>query len=881
MDFRKRFPLRLWRPDVGDEVDAELEFHLAMRQRELMAQGMTEAQARRAALDRFGDYRRARRECRAIGFQRERRMRLFQYISELRQDAAFSVRQMLAAPGFTLVAVATLALGIGATTAIFSAVHAVVLRPLPLADPDALVMVQSGWREGRMSVAPSHYLHMAEEQTAFAAVAAVAWANFTLAREDGAERVVGARATGQYFDVLGVPPALGGVFGDAHDAPGRGDVVVLSHRLWTRLFGADPSIVGRQIPVNQRPHTVLGVMPPALDFADTSEELWVPMAFTAEERERRGNHYLAVYGRLRDGVSVRQADEQMNLMIARRLERWPDESPERTMHATSLMEVYVGSYPERLFVLFQAVGLVLLIACGNVSNLLLARGATRARELALRSALGAGQGRLVRQLFTESLVLGALAAAAGIALAYGFITLILAFGPPAVPRLDQTRIDGVVLLFAVLLALASSLVFGLLPAWRASRTDVNAALKDGGRGAGARGGRDLVRSALVTAEVALALVLLVGAGLLIRSAIELQRVDLGFDPRGVFTGRVLISEAKYGTPAARLGISQEIEQALAAIPGVTTAALASRVPGTPGFSNGLTPEGVEPTLANITQSDGFMITPGYFTAMRLPIVRGRAFTDADRDGSQQVVILNETAARRMWPGEDALGKRLTGSLPTPGTVVGIAADVRAGGMAAPVLPAFYIPLAQLDAEAWGWAPTLYVVARTAGDPAAIGPTARRAIAATDPGIPLFAVQTMEDRMAQTIETERFNTLLMALLGAVGLVLAAVGIYGVIAYFAAQRTSEIGIRLALGATRAHVVGLIVRQAAVPVAAGVALGAVGAVYASHTLAAQLVNVQATDPATFAVVAACLSIVALAAAWVPARRAARLDPTRALQA
>lgn len=406
MDFRRRFPLRLWRPAVDEEVDTELEFHVAMRSRELMARGMSETQARAAALDRFGDYRRTRHECRAIGHQRETRMRVVQYFAELRQDAAFAIRQMLAAPGFSLVAVATLALGIGATTAIFSAMNAVVFRPLPVPEPDQMTVVNSGWGGGLMSVAPAHYFHLAEEQTAFQAIAAVERRSFTLAREEGAERLLGARATGGYFNVFQVQPAIGRVFGAAEDEPGREQVVVLSHRLWTRQFGADPAIVGHDISLNQQPHTVIGVMPPSFDFSSGREDLWVPMAFTSERKGVRTSHYLTVYARLKDGVSLSQASAQMPLIIQRRLAAWPDESAERTLHVTPVVEQFVGDYRERLFALFAAVACVLLIACGNVSNLLLARGATRARELAVRSALGAGQGRLVRQLFTESLLLG-------------------------------------------------------------------------------------------------------------------------------------------------------------------------------------------------------------------------------------------------------------------------------------------------------------------------------------------------------------------------------------------------------------------------------------------------------------------------------------------
>jgi putative ABC transport system permease protein len=865
---------------VDHEVDEELEFHLEMRRRELIGAGLSDAEARRAAVERFGDLTRARRECRAIGHQREQHMRLSQFLSELRQDIVFAARQMLANPGFSLVAILTLALGIGSTTAIFSVVNAVVLRPIPVPAPERLVVVNSGWRDGLMSVAPAHYLHLAAEQQAFAAIAASERGNFTIARNEGAERILGARATGEFFTVFGLPAALGRVFGPQEDAPGRDGVVVLSDRLWRRQFGADPSVVGRELAVNGRLHTVIGVMPPAFDFARDREELWVPMAFSAERRMNRANHTLTVYARLKEGISLQAAATHMPAIIQSRIRALPDESPDRTLHVTLLMELFAGDYRERLFVLLAAVGLVLLIACGNVSNLLLARGAVRARELAVRGALGAGQGRLVRQLFTESVLLGLIAAAAGVLIAHALIQLVIGFGPAEVPRLEQAGIDRRVLAFAVLLSLASSVVFGLVPAWRAAGTDVQSTLRDAGRGAGARGPRDIVRSALITAEIALALVLLVGAGLLIRTAIEMQRIDVGLNPSGVFTGRVLIPASKYREPADLLRLTQEIEEGVRRIPGVTGAAIASTVPFVRGFSNGLLPEGKALDLRNITQSDGVMVTTDYFGMLSLNIAEGRGFTAQDRMGTPPVVILNRTAARLMWPGQQALGKQLTSANPMgPTEVIGIVEDVRLGGPSEPAPPTFYVPYAQMNGEAWAWSRAPYVIARTTGDPGALGPAVRQVIANLDRGIPLYSTMTLEERMSSTIETARFNTVLLGILAAAGLTLSAVGIYGVIAYFAAQRTSEIGIRIALGATRADVVRLVVRQATFPVLAGVALGAAGAVVATHAIAAQLVNVTPTDPVTFVAVSALLLAVALAAAVIPARRAARLDPSRAL--
>ena len=882
MDVRKRFPLRLWRPSVDDEVDEELEFHLAMRRREMRDRGMNEADAGRAALDRFGDLRRARRECRAIGHRRERQMRVLQYVSELRQDAAFAVRQLLASPAFTLIAVLTLALGIGATTVVFSAIHAVVLRPLPVDEPERLVIIHEGWRENPSAVSASIFLDVASEGGAIETAAARQLAGFSVAREQGAERVLGARVSGRYFDVFGVQPLLGRTFGPDEDVPGRDQVVVLGHRFWTQQFGGDRSIVGREITLNNRPHTVVGVMPASFDLTAFSEAFWVPIAFTPERIARRDEHYLEVFGRLRPGATMAEASGQLAALMARRLKMYPDEDPERWLRPSPLHAQFVGEYRERLFVLLGAVAFVLLIACGNVSNLLLARGATRSRELALRGALGAGTGRLIRQLLTESAVLGLVAAVVGVAVAHVLTGALISLTPQGVPRLEEARIDLTALAFTTALSLLASTIFGLVPAWRAARTDVNSALKDGTRGSGSGPVRDRVRSTLIAVEVALALVLLVGAGLLIRSAMETQRVDVGFRPEGLFTGRFQLPEVKYREPAQLSLAAQRIEEAVRAIPGVTSAAVTHNIPTVGTFNNGLLPEGKALALENVIQSDGVFVSPGYFATLGQPIVRGRGFTDSDRAGSQLVVIINETAARQMWPGADPIGKRLTSASPEgPSTVVGVAADVHSGGPSAPVPPTFYVPLAQLERIAWNWTTgALFIVARTEGEPAALQPAIRAAVSRIDPTVPLFATATMEERMADTLRTARFNAMLLGSLSLVGLVLAAVGIYGVVAYFAAARTSELGIRMALGASRAAVLRLVVRQAAAPVLWGVALGAVGAVFTSRVIASQLVNVGTTDPLTFTAVAGALVSVALLAALIPARRAAAMDPTTALR-
>ena len=810
-------------------------------------------------------------------------MRLAQHLSELWHDAAFSVRQMIANKAFALVAIATLALGIGGTTAIFSALNAVVLRPLPIPAPDRVVSVWESWRgQGRGNVSAGNFVDMGVEQRVFRSWTAVSPATMTLARDERAERIVGVRASAGFFDVYGVAPALGRAFTAAEDEPGRNQVVVLSHGFWTRFFGADRAALGQAITLDARPYTVIGVMPASFDFTAGPDALWIPIAFTPERKAMHDEHYLFVYGRLRDGVSMQQANHQLAAIAANLRQRFPKDDADRELFATPLMDGIVGGARELLLVLLGAVSFVLLIACGNVSNLLLARGAARVREMAVRSALGAGQGRLVRQLLTESLVLSLVAALCGVGLARGLITLLLAYGPASLPRLDETALDTTAVTFAVLIAALSSIVFGLVPASRTAKTDINTALRGAQSGAGLRGSRDIVRSSLIAGEVALALVLLVGAGLLIRSGIEAQRVSPGFNPHGVLSARFSLPEVKYASADALLQATQAIEAQTAAVPGVRSAAVSSTVPGVGTFSNGLVPEGEASESRNVRQSMARFVSARYFEAMGLPILKGRSFNDTDRGGAPLVIVINQTLAHRLWPNLDPIGRRVNGSAPGGSkTVIGVVEDVRWRGPAGAIDPEFYQPLAQLDDMAWGWTGrTLFVLARTDADPTGLAAGVRGAVARVDPGVPLFGVGTMEDRMARTMATARFNAILLAVLGGVGLLLAAVGIYSVIAYLTTQRTAEIGIRLALGASRMSVLRLIVSQAAVPVAAGVLLGALGASLAARVLASQLVNITANDPLTFGAVAVILAIVALLAALVPARRAAALDPTRALR-
>jgi predicted permease len=888
MEFGKRLRSRIWRDSVEDEVDAEFAFHVEMRVRELVAAGMEESAAREAAIRRFGDIKRVNDMCRRIGRGRDRDMRRTEYLSELIHDVRFSVRQLLSNPGFTAVAVLTLALGIGATAAIFSAVHAVVLRPIPVPDPERIIAVYEDLRGNRSNVSAGNFVDGVQPVSVFSHVTAIQYSSFNLADAENTERVIGARTTAGFFDVFATAPVHGRVFTADEDQPGREHVVVLSHRLWSRQFASDPSIVGRTIRLNGRQYEVIGIMPQHFDLTAQSEQLWVPIAFTPERKATHDEHYLQVYARLKPDGTMQQALSELLRNAADLRVRFPRDDAELGFQVTTMMDELVGDYRRRLFVMLGAVGFVLLIACGNIANLLLARGAARAAELAMRAALGAGRGRIVRQLLTETAVLAVVAGAAGLALAWWGVRALVAAAPPGIPRLDQTAVDPVVLLFTLFVALLSAAISGLAPALRAARTDVQEVLKEGGRGAAAGGVRDRLRTGLIVAQLALTLMLLVGAGLLIRSAVALQRTAPGFQPAGVFTARFALPAGEYSEHERIIHAFGQIVEAARTVPGVTSAALTSQVPMGPGGNgNGLIPEGRPFRPESAINSRLRIVTPAYFETLQIPIVLGRALSENDGRGALKVMVISEALARAAFSDQDPIGKRIACCEPGPDgkgpdfkTVVGVAGDVRSRGLGEAPSPEFYLPAAQVPMEAWGWIQrNMYVVVRTSIEPAALNNPLRAALSPVVPGVPLFDTRSMEQRVGASIATARFNTLLLTILGAIGLVLAAVGIYGVIAYFVSRRTQEIGVRMALGATRRDVVALVAKQAGPPVILGIVLGITTSLPLARVLSTQLFGVRPPDPLTFAAVSCGLAIVAVLATLMPALRAASVDPTRAL--
>ena len=885
--FGRQLRSLIWKASVSDEVDAELAFHVEMRTREYIARGLEPELARAKALGRFGDIQRVNNTCRRIGEGRERDMRRAEWIHEVVQDARYALRQLARMPGFTAVAALTLAIGIGATTAIFSIVHAVVLRPLPFPEPERLVRIySSSSRRDDATVSAASFVAWRERAHSFAQLVPVEYRNFTLITGDRpAEQVTGERVSADFFPALAVRLLLGRPFSKDEDKVGQSNVVLLNEKFWRSRFNGDSSIVGKTIRLNAIDHVVIGVAPSAADVLSEDAKVWVPMAFTPDERVDSRKGYLSVFARLAPGVSMAQAQQEMSA-IAKRLETELEENKGNGVRIASLTDVYVGSYRSRLLVLLGAVAFVLLIACVNVANLLLARGASRGKEIAIRAALGAGRGRVLRQLFTESLVLACMGGVVGLMLAFWGVRLLKATAPSDVPRLDQAGLDLMTVAFALGATLVSSVVFGIVPALRTARPDLQGALREGGRGSGGIA-RDRVRHLLVAAEVSLSLMLLVGAGLLIRSGILLQRVEPGFTTSNIFTAWVALPPAQYESVESVRRAYDRILAEVRAVPGVQSAAAITVLPMTGlNASASFVAEGRADEPSNSITYNFRVATPGVFRTFGIPIKAGRDFDDRDVASAPCALLMNETGAKRTWPNESAIGKGIPGPRDSTGTpvmcrVVGVVGDAHDDGLREAVRPQIYFAAAQAPAAFWfAMQRSAFIVARSAGDPAAMKKPLQAAVARVDATLPMFDIRSMDERMSASLATGHFNTLLLTTLGVIGLVLAAVGIYGVVAYFVTQRTGEIGLRMALGATPGRVLQLVVGQGMRPVILGIVVGVGLAVVASRLLASLVFGIGTTDPLTFMLVPLVLGLVAFVASVVPARRATRVQPTKALQ-
>jgi putative ABC transport system permease protein len=803
------------------------------------------------------------------------------------RNLIYAARSLRRTPTLTIAVIVTLALCIGATTAIFSVTYAVLFRPLPFAAPEGLLIVRETWKGMEGSMSAGNWWDLKRNDRMFQYLVPMTGASVNLAGTETPENVTAARVGGDFFALLGVQPELGRAFLPEEDRPGAEGVVVLSDGLWRRRFGADPAVVGRDVRIDGVPHRVVGVMPRSLDYRLYDEELWLPIAFSPERLAEHDEHFLFVLGRLKPGVRLKEARSALAGTGRWLAEQFPKENRDRGLTAAPLVEELVRDYRPRLFVLFGAAAFVLLIACANIANLLLARATARSRETAIRAAIGAGRGHILRQALAESLLLAVGGGVLGVAAAYWGVAALIALGPADVPRLALARVDGPALGFALLVSLIAGLVSGLAPALRMAGQFPHEALKEGGRQGGG-GQRDRMRSALVVAEIALALVLLTGAGLMIRSAVALNNVDPGFDPSGVTIAHVSLPAAGYAAPEqvsrAFTRIAERLEQA----PGATAAGLVSAAPFEGGNDNGLVPEGRPLDISSAIQSDFRLVTPGYFQAMGIRLRRGRLFTADDRAGALRVMVINETLARQAWPGEDPIGKRVAccesdeKGGPMWKMVVGVVADVRARGLGEDVRPEFYLPMQQSPVAAWQWIDrTMTLALRTPGSPATVASAIRDAVWGVDRSLPVYDVGTMDELRVESIAATRFSTMLLSAFGGLALLLAAVGVYGVISYGVTQRTQEIGIRVALGADDRKVLGLVVGHAAALTGVGLVLGLTGALGLSSVIAGMLFQVSPTDPPTLAAGVVLLSFVALLAAVVPARRAARVDPAIALRA
>lgn len=880
--------LRFWGPDPAADVDDEFAFHIDARVAELVARGMSPAEARREALRGFGNIAAVKQVCTNIARGQERAARRGEWRTGWRQDLRSAIHQFRASPVLSAVVILTLALGIGATVSVFSVVNAVILRPLPFADSERIVFIREtslGGREGNASV--GHFHDWAGQGTVFEHTAAQQNASYNLG--DGEpERVSGARVTPGYFRVLEIAPAQGRYFTEADIGAGAA-VAVLGYGLWQQRFGADPSIVGRTIQINDEPHAVVGVAAPehTLTASPRAARLWTPLVFTPQERHNYASHAWTVLARLKPGVTREAAQADMERVTRGIAERHPKEMEGRSVAVRPAAEVILGGrFRSGFFVLFAAVVLVLLIGCVNVANLLLARAANRRREIAIRAAIGGSRWRIVRQLLTESLALAAAGGAAGVALAYAGVAVFVRFGPVNVPRLHDAGMQTDVLLFALLVTTTTGVVFGLAPALRAARADLLTALREGGRSAVAAT-RDRLRLALVVGEIALALVLLVGAGLLLRSAWELQQVPLGFNVRGSVVARVALPPQRYEDDAAVADAYRRMLDHLRGRPGIAAAGASTIIPLTGGqIGASVQIEGKPYAPATATSPDIRLVTDGYFEAMGMSLRRGRTLRPSDlAPGAAPVVLINERLAALEWPDADPVGRRLSTWTAVPGVpewreVVGVIGDVRTAGPDTPAQPEIFIPFTQPPAASWTYFQrSMSIVARAGDDPGPHAESLRQAVWSVDPTLPLFDVQTMESALAAWSAGTRFSTWLLSTLAGSGLLLAAIGIYGVVAYFVAQRRSEIGLRLALGATSRSIVMMVLRQGASLAAAGIVLGFAAAAAAARLIASLLFGVTPTDALAYGAGAAGLFAVALAASVVPARRALRVDPVRSL--
>ncbi|HKW99401.1 MAG TPA: ABC transporter permease [Bryobacteraceae bacterium] len=807
------------------------------------------------------------------------------------KDIRYTFRILRSNPGFTAAAVIALALGIGANTAIFSVVDGVLLRPLPVHDPARVMVVHERFTAlglPSIGVSAPDFADITALHDVFENTAVVSGGDYNLTGSEKPERLEGVTVTAGFFPLLGVKPIVGRWLSPEEDKPGANRSIVLSNGAWKRLFASDPNIAGKKISLNGEAFTVVGVMPESFKLPYLKADLWTPLALKPQQFDpvdERGHQWLFMLARLRRGVTADRAQAALNILARRNAEKYPNNFPAQAgwgISVTPILADVVGSSERILVVLLAAVGFVLLITCANVANLMLARASARYKEIAVRTALGASRMRIVRQLLTECVLLALVGGVLGLLLALWGVDVVRTYGPSNVPRLADVRVDGWVLAFTFAVSIASGILFGLAPAFQSTRGDVHESLKEGGRGGATAGAkRQNLRRLLVVSEVALAMVLLVGAGLMIRSFARLMDVPPGFDPHNVLTMQLTLPDSKYAKNPQITGFYQGLMHKIASLPGVQAAGATTGLPMVQSgqWSGSFTIEGhtVQPGEP-APHADQRIITPDYFRALRIPLMEGRSFSDSDSPNSPKVVIIDDVLAKTFWPKEDPIGRRITQDDPKNqhwATIVGVVGNVKHRALDIAPKGVMYWPHAQSENIH-----NMMLAVRTSKDPAALSTAVRSEVESIDKDQPVYDVQTMDEYMAESVAPKKFSVLLLALFAAVAAALAAVGIYGVMSYSVTQKTHEIGIRMALGARRADVLGEVIRQGMVLALAGVAAGLIGAAIVTRLMSALLFGVSATDPATFAVVALALATVALVASYIPAWRATRVDPVVALR-
>ena len=871
----------LFRRSLGErEMTAELEGHIESRAEDLMRNGLARQEALRRARIEFGGVENFKEECREA-----RGLNLF---DSLLQDLRFAFRMLRKSPGFTAVAVLTLALGIGANTAIFSVVYSVLLRPLPYPHPGQLVSMFEANPEKGVKETGSSYVDFAEWQRqnrTFSFIAGAQRHDLTFTGNGEPAELDTVVVTSDYFSLLGVKPLAGRFFSPEESKKGAAPVVIISENLWRSRFSSDPNIIGRAMILDQRSFTIVGIMPAGFrtPFFNEAQDIWIPLALDplfGGWLDRPGGHWLPVIGRVKPGVSPAQAQADMDLVSANLAKEFPAEDAGWTVHLNSLQQEIVGNARTPLLILLGAVGLVLLIACANIASLLLARATSRGREMALRQALGAERGRIVRQLLTESALLGLLGGVAGILVGYWSIRALIPLLPSQLPQVQNVSLDGWVLVFALLLSAAACIGFGLAPALLAAESDVEANLKEGAARSGQGGRRHRARQLLAASEMALALILIVGAGLFLRSFVSLTSVNPGFHVAHIVKAEVSLPRFQYASPEQWNAFAKELLERVQAQPGLQDSALVIPVPLADGQINLPFSIPGAPPLAPGTPStaDYVSVSPGYFRVMGVPLLRGRIFNDLDEATSPRVAIISAALAKVYFPNQDPVGREISISFPPDKNVVrrivGIVADVHDVSLHQAPGPMVYVPYAQQPF--WG-SP---VIVKTTQSPSAVAAAVRQVVRSIDPNLPVTEIASMPDVLASSVAVPRFRTWLLGLFGFVALILATVGIFGVISYSVSCRTQEFGVRIALGASGGAIGRMVLRESLLLAAAGLSAGMVAAVALAQFLKSQLYGVGATDPLTFVGTVALLLGVALAAGYLPARRATRVDPMVALR-